>query len=61
MKVKVNTKSNYRKLNNKPLDVFEIKGTRVTCLYNDPEFAQPIKVDFQLNEVIEMDYKNGGL
>lgn len=53
MRVIVETKSNYRNLNGKELDVIEIIGTRCTCVIDD-EFwpnSRAIKVDFHINEI----------
>lgn len=51
MKALINTKSNYRNLNGKELEVKEIYGKRVTCKLNDPEFPKALSVDFMLHEV----------
>ncbi len=48
MKVKVNTKSNFRNLNGQWLKVIEIVGTRVTCS------VEHLTIDFGLSEVVEM-------
>lgn len=47
----VKTKSNFRNLNNIPIDLYEISGTRVTGEIIDKETNKPIKVDFTLKEV----------
>jgi hypothetical protein len=49
MKVIIKTKSNYRNLNGTIQNVFEIVGTRVTCLIRI-EFRL-MQVDFHINEV----------
>jgi hypothetical protein len=49
--VKIKTKSNYRNLNGTTQDVYEVVGTRVTCLIFVDEFQKSIQVDFNINEV----------
>jgi len=53
LKVIVKTKSNFRDLNGKILDVFEIVGTRVTCKVWDDIIQKKIQIDFSLKEVVE--------
>ena len=53
MEAKVNTKSNYKNLNNTWLEVKELAGKRVSCLVFSDEFQKNITVDFCLNEVLE--------
>jgi|SRR3972149_1388860 len=53
IKVKVNTKGNYRHLNGYWLSVNEIVGTRVTCIIKS-ELSKETNVDFNLKEVVEM-------
>ena len=50
-KVIIQTKSNYRNLNGTTQDVYEVVGTRVTCLIFVDEFQKSIQVDFNINEV----------
>lgn len=47
----INTKSNYRNLNGTIQNVFEIVGTRVTCLIFIDEYQKTMQVDFNINEV----------
>lgn len=49
LKAKINTKSNFRNLNGFTLDVVEISGTRVSCIYFDR--INYITIDFTLQEV----------
>ena len=58
MKAKVNTKSNYRNLNEQWLEVKEIVGTRVTCIVETEEYGKQ-SVDFNLKEITEMDTTGG--
>ena len=53
MKAKVNTKSNYKNLNGKWLDVIEIVGTRVSCSVDSNEFGKQT-VDFHLRELTDL-------
>ena len=53
MKVKVRTKSNFRLLNDKWLELVEVVGTRVTARHSFAEFGTQT-IDFTLNEVVEM-------
>jgi hypothetical protein len=53
LKAKINTKSNFRNLNGFTLDVIEISGTRVSCIYFDR--INYITIDFTLQEV-ELSY-----
>ena len=53
MKVKVNTKSNYKGLNGQWLNVQEISGTRISCLIFFDEFQKELIVDFNIKEVVE--------
>lgn len=58
MKVKLQTKSNYRNLNGQWLQVHEIKGKRVSCIVKDEEAKDgQLIADFTLAEVAEMDYE----
>jgi len=50
MTAQVKTKSNYRNLNYQFLPVFEIVGTRVTCIVEIEGREQ--KVDFSLTEIL---------
>jgi hypothetical protein len=50
---KVNTKSNFRQLNDIYLNVDEIQGNRVTCLVYDHDYKKYIRVDFNLLEVTD--------
>ena len=50
-KVTIKTKSNYRNLNGTIQQVYEVVGTRVTCLIFVDEFQKSIQVDFHINEV----------
>jgi hypothetical protein len=50
---KVNTKSNFRQLNDTYLNVDEIQGNRVTCYVYDHDYKKYIKVDFNLLEVTD--------
>ncbi len=54
MKAESKTKSNFRNLNGEWLDVLEIVGTRVSCLWFSEEFQKTITIDFSLNEVSEI-------
>ena len=54
MKAKVNTKSDYKGLNGQWLEVKEIVGTRVSCLWFSKEFQRLITIDFTLKEIEEM-------
>ena len=54
MKVTVRTKSNFRLLNDKWLELVEVVGTRVTARHSFAEFGTQT-IDFTLNEVVEMD------
>lgn len=60
MKAKVNTKSNYRKLNGQWLEVKEIVGTRVSCLVETEEHGK-VTIDFNLKEVTEINSQDRGL
>lgn len=57
MKAKVNTKSNYRNLNGKWLDVKEIVGSRVSCVVFIEELQIKTTVDFNLKEIVEFSGK----
>jgi hypothetical protein len=46
----INTKSNFRNLNGKILQVHEVVGKRVTCLVFMPEFGRTNQVDFSMDE-----------
>ena len=48
---KIETKSNYKKLNGKFLEVKELQGTRVSCLVFSEELGKYVTTDFQLKEV----------
>jgi len=48
----IKTKSNYRNLNGIPLEVVELRGTRVSCRVFDTEANKNITVDFTLKEVV---------
>lgn len=50
---KIETKSNYKKLNGKFLEVKELQGTRVSCLVFSEELGKYVTTDFQLKEVKE--------
>jgi hypothetical protein len=54
MKVKIKTKSNFRLLNDKWLELVEVVGTRVTTRHSFAEFGTQT-IDFTLSEVVEMD------
>jgi hypothetical protein len=54
MKVKVRTKSNFRLLNDRWLELVEVVGTRVTTRHSFAEFGTQT-IDFTLSEVVEMD------
>jgi hypothetical protein len=49
--VTIKTKSNYRNLNGTIQPVYEIVGTRVTCLIFVNEFQKSVQVDFHISEV----------
>jgi len=49
LKAKINTKSNFRNLNGVTLEVIEISGSRVSCIYFDR--INYITIDFTLQEV----------
>ncbi len=51
MLVTVNTKSNFKNLNDKWLLVEESNGTRITCKVFSKEFKKFILIDFTLSEV----------
>lgn len=53
MKVKVNTKSNYRNLNGQWLTVKEAIGTRVSCFVDTEEHGK-VTIDFNIKEVVEI-------
>jgi len=53
MKAKINTKSNFKNLNGQFLEVKEIAGKRVSCLFFSEEFNRVITVDFTLKEILE--------
>jgi hypothetical protein len=50
-KVIVNTKSNFRNLNGKELNVCEIAGTRVSVKVYDEIVGRLVTVDFTIKEV----------
>lgn len=52
LRAKINTKSNYRNLNDQFLDVHQMAGRRVTCICQN-EFGHNIYVDFTIDEVSE--------
>lgn len=54
MKAQIKTKSNYKNLNGQWLDIKEIFGTRVSCLYFSEEFQKIITVDFDLKEITQI-------
>ncbi len=54
MKAKIKTKSNYKNLNGQWLEVKEIFGTRVSCLWFSEEFQKMITIDFSLSEILEL-------
>lgn len=56
VKVKINTKSNYRNLNGKWLEVFEAVESRITCFVLDDETGKVIKIDFNVSEISGMNY-----
>lgn len=57
MKIKVNTKSNYRHLNGRWLDVIEAKGDTIQCwIPNEFKPNELIPADFKLSEIVEMEY-----
>ena len=47
----VKTKSNYKGLNGKSLQVKSFSGTMVECLVFDPEFQKEITISFTLAEI----------
>lgn len=51
MKALINTKSNYKGLNNQWLEVQEINGIRITCKVFFEEFQKYNNVDFTAKEV----------
>lgn len=55
---KIETKSNYKKLNGKFLKVKELQGVRVSCELITEEQAQPLTIDFNLKEVKEFKQEN---
>lgn len=55
---KIETKSNYKNLNGKFLKVKELQGVRVSCELISEEHAQPLTIDFNLNEVKEFKQEN---
>jgi len=52
-KVIVNTKSNFRNLNGKELNVCEIAGTRVSVKIYDEAIGKLVTVDFNVKEVVK--------
>ena len=53
-RAKINTKSNFRNLNGTIQNVYEIIGTRVTCLIKIDGRTQ--QVDFNVSEISEYFY-----
>ena len=51
MKATVKTKSNFYGLNGQTLQVKEIAGTRVTCIYFSEELQKEITIDFSIKEI----------
>ncbi len=58
MKAKINTKSNFRNLNGEWLTVSEMKGDRVTCVFNDDQSDKTLLADFKIYEIEAFDYDN---
>ena len=52
MKATVKTKSNFYGLNGQTLEVKEIVGTRVTCIYFSKDLQLGITIDFSISEII---------
>ena len=52
MKATVKTKSNFYGLNGQTLEVKEIVGTRVTCIYFSKELQLGITIDFSIKEIV---------
>lgn len=48
----VKTKSNFRNLNGKELDIVDMNGTRVSCSVFDENVGKDVTVDFNLKEVV---------
>jgi hypothetical protein len=48
----INTKSNFRNLNGKVVDVVEMVGNRVTCLIFADEHQKYVKADFSKSECV---------
>ncbi len=53
MKALIKTKSNYKGLNGKWLDVKEIADTRVSCLHYCQEYKRWVTIDFNLGEIVQ--------
>jgi len=58
MKALINTKSNFRNLNNSWQKVCEISGNRVTCIIYDENTGHEIKADFSMSEIKQFSYKS---
>lgn len=50
-KVIIKTKSNFRNLNGSIQEVYEVSGTRVTCLIFVNKFQKAVHTDFHITEV----------
>ena len=48
----INTKSNFRNLNGKVVDVVEMVGDRVTCLIFAEDLQKYVKADFGKSECV---------
>lgn len=51
MKATVKTKSNFYGLNGQTLEVKEIVGTRVSCVYFSEDLQKEITIDFSIKEI----------
>jgi hypothetical protein len=51
---RINTKSNFYNLNGKFVEVFEMKGQRVTCIISID--GRELRVDFTLSEISDFSY-----
>lgn len=56
LSAKIFTKSNYQNLNNRWLQVTQMKGKRVTCITEIEN--RIIQIDFSLSEIVEFNYNN---
>jgi hypothetical protein len=53
LKAKIQTKSNYRKLNGTFVSIVEFLGTIVVCQFQD-ENGKEVKADFNISEIVEI-------